>query len=147
MFKSGLMARAAALAAVSLMSGAVWAEEARSQYNLPTGATEISRDVHWLHNFVLIIMCIIAVLVFGTMLVSIIVHRRSKHPKPAAFHESTTVEIIWTIIPFFVLIGLAYPATGLLIRMEDTRDPELTVKVVTPATPVKSAGAVRSTLL
>ena len=129
MFKSGSMARAAAFAAAALMSGAAWAEGARSQYNLPTGVTEISRQVHWLHNVVLIVMCVIAVLVFGAMFYSIIAHRRSKHPKPADFHESTTVEIIWTIIPFFVLIGLAYPAAGLLIKMEDTRNPELTVKV------------------
>ncbi|MES2884154.1 MAG: cytochrome c oxidase subunit II [Pseudomonadota bacterium] len=129
MFKSGSMARAAAFAAAALMSGAAWAEAARSQYNLPTGVTEISREVYWLHNFVLIIMCVIAVLVFGAMFYSIIAHRRSKHPKPADFHESTTVEIIWTIIPFFVLIGLAIPAAGTLIKMEDTRDAELTVKV------------------
>lgn len=129
MFKSGSMARAAAFAAAALMSGAAWAEGARSQYNLPTGVTAISREVHWLHNVVLIVMCVIAVLVFGAMFYSIIAHRRSKHPKPADFHESTTVEIIWTIIPFFVLIGLAYPAAGLLIKMEDTRNPELTVKV------------------
>jgi len=129
MFKSGLMARAGLLAMAALMSGAAFAEEVRSQYNLPVGATEISREVHWLHNFVLIIMCVIAVLVFGAMFYSIFAHRRSKHPKPADFHESTTVEIIWTIIPFFVLIGLAIPAAGLLIKMEDTRDAELTVKV------------------
>ncbi len=129
MFKSGLAARAAAGVTAALISGAAWAEEARSQYNLPVGATEISREVYWLHNFVLIIMCVIAVLVFGAMFYSIIAHRRSKHPKPADFHESTTVEIIWTIIPFFVLIGLAIPAAGTLIRMEDTRDAELTVKV------------------
>lgn len=129
MFKSGVMARAAAVAATALMSGVAMAEEARSQYNLPKGVTEISREVHWLHNAVFIVMCVIAVLVFGVMLYSIIAHRRSKHPKPADFHESTTVEIIWTIIPFFVLIGLAIPAAGTLIKMEDTRNSDLTVKV------------------
>lgn len=129
MFKSGLMARAGAFAAAMLMSGVALAEEARSQYNLPKGVTEISNEVYHLHNAVLIVMCVIAVLVFGAMFYSIFAHRRSKHPKPADFHESTTVEIIWTIIPFFVLIGLAIPAAGTLIKMEDTRDSELTVKV------------------
>lgn len=129
MFKSGLMARAGLLAMATLMSGVAMAEEARSQYNLPVGVTEISREVHNLHNAVLIVMCVIAVLVFGVMFYSIIAHRRSKHPKPADFHESTTVEIIWTIIPFFVLIGLAIPAAGTLIKMEDSRDADLTVKV------------------
>ena len=129
MFKSGLMARAAAFAGAALMSVAAAAQEARSEYNMPPGVTEISREVYHLHNAVFIVMCVIAVLVFGAMFYSIIAHRRSKHPKPADFHESTTVEIIWTIIPFFVLIGLAIPAAGTLIKMEDTRDAELTVKV------------------
>ena len=129
MFKSGLMARASALAVAALMSGAAWAEEARSQYNLPKGVTEISREVHTLHNAVLIVMCVIAVLVFGVMLYSIVAHRRSKHPKPADFHESVAVEIAWTIIPFFVLIGLAIPAAGTLIKMEDSRNAEPTVKI------------------
>lgn len=129
MFKSGLMARAAATAAALLATGAALAEEGRSQYNLPKGVTEISREVYGLHNLVLVVMCVIAVLVFGAMFYSIFAHRRSKHPKPADFHESTTVEIIWTIIPFFILIGLAVPAAGTLIKMEDTRNPDMTVKV------------------
>ena len=61
MFKSGLMARASALVVAALMSGATWAEGARSQYNLPKGVTEISHEVHHLHNAVLIVMCVIAV--------------------------------------------------------------------------------------
>lgn len=129
MFKSGLMARAAAMASTLLVSGAVMAQEARSEYNMPQGVTEISREVYGLHNFVLVIMCVIAVLVFGAMFYSIFAHRRSKHPKPADFHESVAVEIAWTIIPFFVLIGLAIPAAGTLIKMEDTRNADLTVKV------------------
>lgn len=129
MFKSGFMSRAAALAAALLASGAALAEEARSQYNLPAGVTEISREVYSLHNLVLVVMCVIAVLVFGAMFYSIFAHRRSKHPKPADFHESTTVEIIWTIIPFLILIGLAVPAAGTLIKMEDTRNPDMTVKI------------------
>jgi len=129
MFKSGLVARAGLLAMATLTSGVAMAQEARSEYNMPPGVTEISREVYNLHNAVFIVMCVIAVLVFGAMAYSIFAHRRSKNPKPADFHESTTVEIIWTIIPFFVLIGLAIPAAGTLIKMEDTRDSELTVKV------------------
>ncbi len=129
MFKSGLMARAGLLAMTTLMSGVAMAEEVRSQYNLPKGATEISHEVYRLHNGVFIVMCVIAVLVFGAMFYSIFAHRRSKHPKPADFHESVAVEIAWTIIPFFVLIGLAIPAAGTLIKMEDSRDAELTIKV------------------
>src|SRR3546814_15866726 len=63
------------------------------------------------------------------MLYSIINHRRSKHPKPADFHESVKVEIAWTIAPFIILLALAIPAAGTLIKMEDTRNSDLTVKV------------------
>lgn len=129
MFKSGVMARATALVMGALMSGLAMAEEARSQYNMPMGVTEISREVHGLHMMILWVVCAIGVLVFGAMFYSIFAHRRSKHPKPADFHESTTVEIIWTIIPFFVLIAVAIPAAGTLIKMEDSRNAELTVKV------------------
>jgi len=129
MFKSGVVARVATLLMTALASGHAMAEEVRSQYNLPVGVTEISREVHSLHMWIFGVVCVIGAIVFGTMFYSIIAHRRSKHPKPADFHESTTVEIIWTIIPFFVLIAIAIPAAGTLIKMEDTRDAELTVKV------------------
>src|SRR3546814_4160182 len=56
-------------------------------------------------------------------------HRRSKHPKPADFHESVKAEIAWTIAPFIILLALAIPAAGTLIKMEDTRNSDLTVKV------------------
>lgn len=98
-------------------------------WNMPTGVTQIAHSVHSLHMIVFYTCVVIGVLVFGTMLYSIINHRRSKHPKPADFHESVKVEIAWTIAPFVVLIGLAIPAAGTLIKMEDTRNSDLTVKV------------------
>ncbi|MDP3857513.1 MAG: cytochrome c oxidase subunit II [Stagnimonas sp.] len=119
----------AGLVAGTFASAVAHAETARSEYNLPVGATEISAEVHDLHMLVLWVVTAIGVLVFGTMFYSIFAHRRSKHPKPADFHESTTVEIIWTIIPFFILIGMAIPAAGTLIKMEDSRNADLTVKV------------------
>ena len=63
------------------------------------------------------------------MFYSIFHHRKSKGAKPASFHESTTVEVIWTVIPFVILVGMAVPATKTLIMMEDTRDSEITLKV------------------
>ena len=119
----------AGLVAGTFASAIAHAETARSEYNLPVGATEISAEVHDLHMLVLWVVTAIGVLVFGTMFYSIFAHRRSKHPKPADFHESTTVEIVWTIIPFFILIGMAIPAAGTLIKMEDSRNADLTVKV------------------
>lgn len=103
--------------------------ETSGGYNMPTGVTEISHSVHSLHMAVFYTCVVIGVLVFGTMLYSIVKHRRSKHPKPADFHESVKVEIAWTIVPFLILIGLAIPAAGTLIKMEDTRNSEMTVKV------------------
>lgn len=119
----------AGLLAGTFASAVAHAETARSQYNLPVGVTEISAQVHWLHMVILGVVTVIGILVFGAMIYSIINHRRSKHPKPADFHESVAVEIAWTIIPFFILIGMAVPAAGLLIKMEDTSKADLTVKV------------------
>ncbi|HET8728214.1 MAG TPA: cytochrome c oxidase subunit II, partial [Alphaproteobacteria bacterium] len=98
-------------------------------YNMPTGVTEIAHEVHHLHMVVFSVVTLIGILVFGVMVYSIINHRRSKHPKPADFHESVKVEIAWTIAPFVVLLGLAIPAAGTLIKMEDTRNSEMTVKI------------------
>ncbi len=99
------------------------------RYNLPLGVTEISREVHGLHMLIFWVCVAIAVVVFGAMFYSVFAHRRSVHPKPADFHESTTVEIIWTTIPFIILIAMAIPAAGTLIKMEDTRNADLTIKV------------------
>jgi cytochrome c oxidase subunit II len=67
--------------------------------------------------------------VFGAMFYSVFAHRRSRHPKPATFHESTLVEIIWTVLPFVVLIGMAIPATGTLVKMSDTSNSDMTIKI------------------
>jgi cytochrome c oxidase subunit 2 len=67
--------------------------------------------------------------VFGAIFISILKHRKSKGAKPATFHESTTVEVMWTIVPFLILIGMAIPATKALVAMEDTSNPDLSIKV------------------
>lgn len=99
------------------------------QWNMTRGVTGISHEVYHLHMIAFYVCCAIGALVFGVMIYSLINHRRSKHPKPADFHESTTVEILWTIVPFVILIALAIPAAGTLIKMEDTRNSEMTVKI------------------
>ena len=100
-----------------------------SEYNMPVGVTEISREVYGLHMLIFGICCAIAALVFGVMIYSIVAHRKSVHPKPADFHESIKVEIAWTVAPFIILIAMAIPAAGTLIKMEDTSDAEMTVKI------------------
>jgi cytochrome c oxidase subunit 2 len=76
----------------------------------------------------LIICLVIFVAVFGVMFYSIYAHRKSKGAKAADFHESTTVEIVWTIIPFLIVIGMALPATKVVVAQKDTTNADLTVK-------------------
>ena len=97
--------------------------------NLPRGVTSISKEAYDLHMLIMWICVAIGVVVFGAIFISILKHRKSKGAKPATFHESTTVEIIWTIVPFLILIGMAIPATKALVAMEDTSNSDLTIKV------------------
>jgi len=78
------------------------------------GVTDISQRILQIHHYSLAICVVMGVLVFGTMFYSMYAHRRSKHPKPADFHESMLAEIVWTAVPFLILIGLAIPATSAL---------------------------------
>jgi cytochrome c oxidase subunit 2 len=98
-------------------------------WNMPLGVTEISRTVYDLHMLIFWVCVGIGVVVFGAMFYSVFAHRKSRHPKPADFHESTSVEIMWTIVPFAILVLMAIPAAGTLIKMEDTRDAELSIKI------------------
>ena len=102
---------------------------AQSNINMPVGVTPISREVYGLHMMIFWICCIIGAAVFAVMFYSIFKHRKSKGAKAADFHESTTVEIIWTAVPLVILIAMAIPAARTLIAMEDTSDAEVTVKV------------------
>lgn len=97
--------------------------------NMTPGVTEISGKVFGLHMTILYICCAIGIIVFGVMIYSIINHRRSKGAVAANFHESTKVEIAWTIVPFVILIVMAIPATKTLIAMEDPSDADITIKV------------------
>jgi len=130
MSMKGWLARVAAGTAMALMAlQAAAYTQTSNGYNMPTGVTEIANDVHRLHMWVLGVVTVIGIIVFGLMIYSIINHRRSKNPKPADFHESIKVEIAWTIAPFVILVALAVPAAGTLIKMEDVRNSDLTVKV------------------
>ena len=98
--------------------------------NMGSGVTPISQKVYDMHMISLTVVTIIGILVFGVMFWSIFHHRKSRGVKPAKFSHSTTVEVIWTAIPLIIIIGLAIPATKLLIEMDDTSDSALTVKAV-----------------
>jgi len=97
--------------------------------NMPQGVTEISNEVYTLHMRIFYICCIIGAAVFGVMIYSMFVHRKSKGAKPATFHESTTVEILWTVVPLVILIAMAIPAARVLIKMEDFSDSEMSIKI------------------
>jgi cytochrome c oxidase subunit 2 len=97
--------------------------------NLTEGATAVSKEVYDLHMLVLYICTAIGIVVFGAMFWSIAFHRKSKGVKPADFHESTKVEILWTTIPIVILIGMAVPATHTLIAMEDNTNSDVTIQI------------------
>lgn len=114
------------VAVAALYSGAVMADY---QLNLTRGATRLTEDVYQLHNLMMWIITVIFCAVFGFMFYAIFKHRKSVGHKAANFHENTTVEIAWTVVPFFILIAMAVPATRTLLDVRDTSNPDITVKV------------------
>ncbi len=98
------------------------------QLNMHPAVTQIAEEQHWLHWFMMIICLVIFVAVFGVMFYSIWKHRKSVGHKAANFHESAAVEIAWTIVPFLIVIGMALPATKVLVAQKDTTAADLTIK-------------------
>lgn len=97
--------------------------------NMSKGVTPISRDVYDLHMAAFWLCVGIAVVVFGVMIYVIIYHRKSRGAKAAQFHEHTTVEIIWAIVPFLLLVVMAVPATKILMNINDQSNADLTIKI------------------
>jgi cytochrome c oxidase subunit 2 len=97
--------------------------------NFPKPVTAIAQEVYGLHMLIMMVCVGIGIVVFGAMFWSIVMHRKSRGAKAAKFHESTTIEIIWTAIPFMILVGMAIPSTATLIKMDDTKNAELVIKV------------------
>ncbi|WP_419185563.1 cytochrome c oxidase subunit II [Polynucleobacter meluiroseus] len=99
-----------------------------NQLNFTPPATKIMQEIHGLHWMMLVICAVIFIGVFGVMFYSILRHRKSLGAKSASFHESTTVEIIWTVIPLIIVIGMALPATKTVVAMKDTTNSDITIK-------------------
>ena len=97
--------------------------------NMSPGVTQTSNDIYGLHMTILWICVVIGVVVFGVMFWSIFAHRKSRGHKPANFHENTTVEVLWTIIPLVILVVMAIPATATLIDMYDTTEADVDIKI------------------
>lgn len=100
-----------------------------SLLNMPQGVTSVSNDIYDLHMLVVWICVWISVVVYGVMFYSMISHRKSQGHKAANFHESTTVELLWTIVPVLILIWVAFPSTKTLIELYDTTEADLDIKV------------------
>ena len=100
-----------------------------NQLNLHPPVTKIAEEQQWLHWMMLIICTVIFVAVFAVMFYSIWKHRKSVGHKPATFTESITVEVVWTAVPFLIVILMALPATKVLVAQKDTTNADLTVKV------------------
>jgi cytochrome c oxidase subunit 2 len=101
----------------------------RSDLNMRPGVSDISNQVYDLHMLMFYVCVGIAVVVFGVMFTSMVIHRKSKGAKAANFHENLTVEVVWTILPFVILIFMAVPAAYTLIDMEDVSKPDVTVLI------------------
>jgi cytochrome c oxidase subunit 2 len=130
----GWALRAAAAATAALATGSALAVNdlkggpGVNQLNLHEPVTRIAADQMWLHNFMLVVCLVIFVAVFGVMFYSIFKHRKSKGAVSANFHESVAVEIAWTVVPFLIVIGMALPATKVVVAMKDTTNADLTIK-------------------
>ena len=97
--------------------------------NFQKPVTPVAHKILELHNMILLICVIIFVIVFGVMFYSIFAHRKSRGYKPAKFHDNATLEVVWTVIPFLILVSMAIPSTATLLEMSDTSKSDLTVKI------------------
>ena len=131
---ASLLSRAGILMGLALSTAAHAVNDlpggpAVNQLNLHPAASKIAEAQHGLHWFLLILCTVIFVAVFGVMFYSIFKHRKDKGYKPASFTDSVSVEIAWTVVPFLIVIGMALPATKVLVAQKDTTNADLTIKI------------------
>ena len=105
------------------------AEPGRWQMNMPRGATDVSSSIYDIHMLTFIICCVIGIGVFVFMFYSLVAFRKSKGHEPATFHDNTTTEILWTVIPFFILLAMAWPATKTMLEVYDTDEADMDILV------------------
>lgn len=121
----GLLSPAVAL----VMAGNVSAESATRQLNMPQGVTEVSQAAYDIHMIMMWICTVIGIAVFGFMFYVMYAHRKSRGAVAANFHENHVVELIWTIVPALILIVMAIPATTALLKVYDTENADIDIKV------------------
>jgi len=129
--RSGSAQRISPVSVISAIALSLVSTFAAADYglNFPKPVTAIAQEVYGLHMLIMMVCVGIGIVVFGAMFWSIVMHRKSRGAKAAKFHESTTIEIIWTAIPFLILVGMAIPSTATLIKMEDTKNADLVIKI------------------
>ena len=97
--------------------------------NFQRPVSSIGQQVLELHNMITVIVTVIVIIVSAVMFWSIAFHRKSSGRKPATFHDNTKLEVLWTVIPFLILVGMAIPSTSALLHMDDTSDADMTLKI------------------
>ncbi|WP_425502883.1 cytochrome c oxidase subunit II [Pseudomarimonas arenosa] len=112
-----------------LMAGAAIANPEPMQLNMTTGVTDVAGKVYDLHMLIFLICVAIGVVVFGAMVIAMIRFRKSKGAVAATWSHNTTAEVIWTVVPILILVGMAIPATKVLFEIDDVSGSEMTVKV------------------
>lgn len=110
------------------LSATALANDMTTRYNLRVPASEMAENLYTLHNFLLVVCVLICVAVFGVMFYSIYAHRKSKGHQPADFHESTSLEIAWTVVPFLIVVVIGVYATPIVMAQKDTTNADITVK-------------------
>ena len=113
------------------LPGLGWAGAATADWelNMPKGVTDLSAETYELHMLVFWICVVIGIIVFGAMIWSLIMHRKSKGVEPATFSHSTVAEILWTVIPVVILLAMSIPSAETMIRLEDSRDPDISIVI------------------
>lgn len=122
------MKKLGSLICLAMLGGPSVALAGFGDLNMTRGVTPVSEEIYGLHMMVLWIVTIVGIGVFAVIIYSLINHRKSKGAVAAQFHESTTVEVVWTLIPFIILVAIAVPATKAFVALEDTSHPDLTIK-------------------
>jgi cytochrome c oxidase subunit 2 len=105
------------------------AANAEWEVNMPKGITDLSKETYDLHMMVFWWCVAIGIVVFGVMIISLVKHRKSKGAEPASFSHSMTAEVIWTAIPVVILLLMAVPAAETMVKLEDSRDPDLSIVI------------------
>src|SRR5258706_12301432 len=131
--KASTSARSVAVRATAILAalyGATHAAQALAlEWNLQPAGSKLADDIHGLQEYVMILCTVIFIGVFSFMFWSVYAHRKSKGHKAAQFHENTTVEILWTVIPAIILVIIVLPATRTVVAQKDTSNPDITIKV------------------